>query len=114
MGFYPAYIATSPDQVLAYPHYSDDRWRTAQLIYGRECRTTEGNYSDRMWEWDHKAAERASVACKAAVLDLRTARGVEAWLAAYHQRPVVLRYIMAGCNLATGYEYYFYGYDYTD
>lgn len=110
MGYYPAYVATSPDQALAYPHYSDERWHTAQLIYGEKQHTTECNYSDRLWQWDREAAERASAACKD--IRARTARHTEAWLSAYHNRPVTLRYIMAGCNLATGYEYYVYGYDY--
>ena len=112
MGYYPAYIASSPDQILAYPHYSDDRWRTAQLIYGRECKTVECNYSDRLWQWDWAAAERASEVCKAAGMTPRTARWTEAWLSAYHGKPVLLRYIMGGSNLATGYGYYVYGYDY--
>lgn len=112
MGPYPADIATSPDQTLAYPHYSDERWNKAQLIYGRECKTDTCNYSDRLWEWDYAAAKRASETCKAAGLQTRTARWVEAWLSAYHGRPVVLRYILGGTNWATGYEYYVYGYDY--
>ena len=114
MGHYPAYVASSLDQVLAYPHYSDDRWRTAQLIYGTECRTNNSGYSDRLWEWDYAAGDRASAACKEQGIAPRTARWTQAWLSAYHQRGVTLRYIMAGCNLATGYEYYFYGYDWAE
>lgn len=112
-GYYPAIVATSPDQQLSYPHYSDERWRTAQLIYGRECSTTECNYSDRLYQWDSAAYDRATAALRDhAGLRPRTARYIEAWLSAYHGRPVLLRYIMGGVNLATGYEYYVYGYDY--
>ena len=112
MGTSPAYVATSADQTLAYPHYSDATWRSAQLIYGHRCKTAECNSSDRLWEWDYTAADRASEACKAAGLRERTARWIEAWLSAYHGKQVTLRYILGGSNLATGYEYYVYGYDY--
>ena len=63
MGHYPAYIATSPDQVLALPHYSDERWLKPQMIYGKECKTDNANYSDRLWQWGRDAAERATEAC---------------------------------------------------
>lgn len=112
MGYYPAYVASRSDQVLAYPHYSDERWDTAQLIYGRECKTNECNYSDRLYQWDYEAADRASKSCKEAGLDQRTAQGIEAWLGFYHQKPVKLRYIFGGSNRANGYPYYVYGYDY--
>lgn len=112
MGYYPAYIASGPDQVLAYPHYSDDRWLHPKLIYGQQRKTDECNYSDRLWEWDYEAAERASAACEEQGLTPRTARWTEAWLSAYHGKPVTLRYILGGCNWSSGYEYYVYGYDY--
>lgn len=106
---YPAYVATNEDQTFAYPHYSDERWRTPQLIYGREQKCANVEYSDRLWQWDYEAGVSAGIACKG--LAPRTARWTQAWLSAYHGRPVVLRYIFGGCNLATGYEYYVYGYD---
>lgn len=114
MSYYPAYVATSPDQVLAYPHYSDERWREAQLIYGKKVKCDNGAYSDRLWEWDYEAAERGSAACKEAGLTNRTAHMWETWLSAYHERPVTVRYIMGGSNWSTGYEYYFIGYDWAD
>lgn len=114
MSAYPAYVATSIDQVLAYPHYSDERWREAQLIYGKKCKCDNGNYSDRLWQWDSVAAERASAACKAAGVAGRTVRSWETWLSAYHERPVIVRYILGGSNWSTGYEYYFIGYDWKE
>lgn len=103
---------TDLDYPLPYPHYTDRRWQTAQLIWGRECKVTMCNYSDRLWQWDYTAAQQASKTCRDAGLRPDTARWTEAWLTRYHGRPVVLRYIMAGCNAATGYAYYVYGYDY--
>jgi len=96
---------------LPYPHYTDHYWNTARLIWGREVKTAECNYSDRLWQWDSQMAERASYVCKLASLPNNTARWVEVYLTFYHDRPVILRYIMAGCNLSSGYAYYVYGYD---
>jgi hypothetical protein len=71
---YPAYVAQSPDETLAYPHYSDSRWDTAQLIYGTQGKTDEVNYSDRLWQWDYEAAYGASEACREKGITPRTAR----------------------------------------
>lgn len=106
----PRPVAHGPDDPLPYVHYSNDYWNTARLVYGKEQKCTNGAYSDRLWQWDSKAAERAGQNVK----DMRTPRQHEQWLSAYHDKPVVLRYIMAGCNLATGYTYFFYGYDWAD
>jgi len=110
MGYYAIYKATSKDQVLACPHYSDERWRDAQLIYGTQGKTDEGAYSDRLWQWNYEAAERASAATKG--MSDSAARW-EKWLSEYYQRPVVVRYILGGVNWSSGYNYYYVGFDYT-
>lgn len=142
---YPAYITQSPEQQLAFPHYSDARWQRPQLIYHDGCikparrhrssrfdcgwpdrhecepaffefdqapKTDECNYSDRLWEWDHAAADAAAKQCAAEGIQHRTARWIERYLSLYHGKPVTLRYVLGGVNLANGYEYYVYGYDY--
>lgn len=103
--------ASSPSAVLPYPHYTDEYWNTARLIWGQECKTAECNYSDRLWQWNYEAAERAGQAVKGMP---DTAARAEKWLSAYHERPVILRYIMAGCNASSGFAYYVYGYDYAE
>ena len=109
---YECYIARTPDQILAYPHHTRmDIWGTARLIYGEKQKTDQGNYSDRLWEWDYNAGDRASAACNKQGLTRRTARQWEAWLSTYHDRPITLVYIMAGSNHATGYDYYYLGYN---
>ncbi len=102
-------MAHSKDAPLPYPHYTDDYWNTARLVYGKEQRCQEVNYSNRFWQWDWDAADKAGKACKE--MEDTPARA-EKWLSVYHGKPVMLRYIMAGCNVATGYAYYVYGYDY--
>lgn len=74
MSYYPIYVASSPDHVLAYPHYLDERWNEARLIYGKQCKTDECNYSDRLWQWNYEAAERAGQICKEKGETKRTAR----------------------------------------
>ena len=111
MSAYPVYVAASKTQKLAYPHHSDERWRTAQLIFGSECTCDNSNYSDRLWEWDRDAAQRGEAAWAEFGDTSRTAHKWEAYLSAYHERAVDVRYIMAGVNLATGFAYYFIGYD---
>jgi hypothetical protein len=110
---YEVYIAKNATDTLAYPHYTRmDLWRHAQLIYGVECETQQADYSDRLWEWDHEAARRATEECNARNLPANTAMCIEQWLCFYHNKPVLLRYIMAGSNWSNGYPYYVYGYDF--
>lgn len=109
MGSYPAYVVRSKTETLAYPHYSDPTWRSARLIFGAQVETDESNYADRLREWSRKDAERASAAVEG--MD-RTVAMWETWLTTYHQRPVVVRYIIAEVSPSTGYAYYFLGYDY--
>src|SRR5689334_7504705 len=109
--YYPTTHTNDLDTTLAYPHYSDERWREAHLIFGAKQKTNNSAYSDRLWEWNYEAAQRASETCKAQGLKPNTARWAEAWLSAYHNKPVALRYIYAQVNWSNGYPVYFYGYD---
>jgi hypothetical protein len=103
---------TDLDAHLPYPHYSDSYWNEARLIFGRQQKTEQAAYSDRLMQWDYAAHDRAYEAMKESKTPIQTPRWHQEWLSAYHGKPVALRYLMAGCNLATGYAYYFYGYDF--
>lgn len=107
----PRPMAYSLSDALPYIHYSDEYWNSAQLIYGAECKTEYVNYSDRLWELDYSAAERAEQACKAAEIHFNTPAWHERFLSEYHGKPVQLKYMQGGTNRATGYTYYVYGYD---
>lgn len=108
---HPGYIATGHDQVLASPHYTDERWREGHVIYGKQCKTDDGAYSDRLWQWDWDKADMASTVCKASGIAPNTAHWIEAWLSAYYNRPVTLRYIIGQVNWSSGYPVYYYGWD---
>lgn len=102
-------VSQDKDAQLPYPHYTDERWNKAQLVFGSECKTQECSYSDRLYEWDYKAADKADDACKG--MD-RTVARIEKWLEVYHGKPVNVRCVYAGVNRSSGYPYYVYGYDY--
>ena len=95
---------------LPYPSYTDSRWDTPQLIYGAEQPVPVIAYSDRLRYEDRLAARRARSV--AGVDQPQTVAGWIAWLVAYYQNPIDLRYIKAGANRTTGHPYYILGFDY--
>ncbi len=109
MKYYPsAYRATSKDQTLPYPHYSDPIWDQDYVIYGEQGATDDAVYSDRLWSFNRIAAERAREVTK----DMgRTAAMWEAWLSEYFQRPVDVVYIIARVK-PDGYAIYYFGFNY--
>lgn len=80
--------------------------------FDKAPKTDECNYSDRLQQWNYEASEAAAKQCAAEGVAPRTARWIERYLSLYHEKPVTLRYVLGGCNLSSGYEYYVYGYDY--
>ena len=72
-----------------------------------------GEYSDRMWEWDHDKFDR----CVNAVWpDSRHGQcfyhddpeDVKKFLELYFGHPVVLHGILQGCNVSSGYPYWIF------
>lgn len=112
MGYYPANCTQSKTMQLSYPHYSDQRWNSPQLIYGKECKVQNIEYSDRLWERNWKKAADAADQCKDEGLQPRTVVWIERWLSIYHDRAVVVKFVHGGCNVSSGYEYYIYGYNF--
>lgn len=104
-------VPQSLDAPLPYPHYTEERWNREQLIWGKVEKATHVNYSDRLWEWDREAAQRAG---KAVPTAYQTARSIQQWLSVYYGKPVTLKYVYAGCNASSGYPYWAYGYDLVD
>lgn len=57
------HAAMFPDEPLPHPHYTDERFRHPQTVYGPPGPSGEGHpgltyeYDDRMWEWDRSKAE---------------------------------------------------------
>lgn len=103
---YPCFITTTDDAHLAYPHYSDPKWASPLTIYGEYDEVVFANYDDRL-RTDRAAHTRAH---EAAGAQQNTAGWWKRYLAAWHERPITLRYILAGSDLGSGYPYYILGY----
>lgn len=104
---------SSKDVQLKYAHYTDDRFKKAQLVYlacsPKELKDLSWDYSDRFSQWDYqKANDAAAIASKSC--QGRTAAWAEAFLSHYYDGKAKLKAIATGFNLATGYDYFVYGY----
>jgi hypothetical protein len=110
---------SDPEAQLAYPHYSDLKWRSPQFIYlkagiDRSRKSRNGEYSDRLAQWDADADKRGREAVKANGTKFRSAKNIHLYLEAYYQKKVDLLAIQGGVNMSSGYEYYVYYYDLID
>lgn len=92
------------------PHYTNERFRHAQIVWGHEEEGLSVNYSDRLAGWDHAAHEAAWDKVKKSGIDGRTPQAIQNYLTEYHGKPCELVFVMAGWNWATGYSYQVYGY----
>jgi hypothetical protein len=92
------------------PHYTDERYRHPQTIFGTKEDGLVYNYSDRIVQWDYAKAEQASKAATASGAAHHTARWYQAYLSAYYDQTIELKHILAGWNWATGYAYQVFGY----
>lgn len=98
---------------LEYAHYTDDRFKRAQLVYlgcsPDELKSLSWDYSDRIYQWDYqKANDAAAIASKSH--QSRTAAWAEAFVAHCYDDKVELKAIATGFNLSDGYDYFVYGY----
>ena len=95
------------------PHYTNDKFKNMQLVFGTKCKTDCDAYIDRLREWDRKqsdlAQDKANEGCTPG-----TALWVEKWLSTYYNRLVDIKYIMAGYNWATGYPYQYFAWDWKE
>lgn len=92
------------------PHYTDERFRHAQTVFGRQEDGLHYDYSDRLYEWNYKKAKRASEDASKTKARPGSANWHEAWLSSYHGKPVALKHVMAGWNWSNGYPYAVFGY----
>lgn len=91
------------------PHYTKKHFRQAQTIWGEESKDLDYAHSDCILQWDYnKAQEAQEVATQKA--KPKTARWYQEYLAAYFDKPVELRHILAGVDPGNGLSYRIYGY----
>jgi hypothetical protein len=105
------------DADLAYPHYSCpvfSKGRDGKVIFGQDDSSRQGEYADRLRDWDSKKANEADEQCKADGLTRDTARRRQRWLTVYYGRPVRLLGIVAGYQPYDGYPWYFYQFEFCD
>ena len=108
--------AWGKDSPLPVPHYSSDAWHYAHTVYGKRESGLHYDYSDRLWEWDYKKAEAAQKAANGLhpYTNGRSAAFWEAFLTHYFGKPTALIQVLAGVNYSNGYEYYVFGYRFTE
>lgn len=102
------------------PHYTDDRFKSAQTVYlakgykltGETVKGAAYNYSDRYRQWSSvESWDKAIHAAKAQFPETNCAAHIEAFLRAIHDDPELkLVHIMAGFNVSNGYDYQVYGF----
>lgn len=92
------------------PHYTDERFRHGQLIWGRDdAKDIHWNYSDRLSQWDYQKNQNSWNAAKE-LYEPGTARFYQEYLSNYEGKPVELIGIVSGWNWFNGYSYLVYGY----
>jgi hypothetical protein len=100
-------------------HYSDERFKNVQTIFGRRKKRTGYDYSDRFSMWDgqrgtnrwregHELAEAESKKddCNWAVGSVTY---YEMVLSHFYQKPTAIDHVLTGFNVSDGYSYYVYG-----
>lgn len=71
-----------------------------------EGRGVDGEYSDRIWQWDYDKAERLWKEHVGTRWELAGAEKLSAFLSAFHGRPVRVVALAEGCNISNGYPYF--------
>jgi hypothetical protein len=93
-----------------HPHYTDDRFKKEQTVFGKEEDGIGYDYSDRLREWDYSKAEASVKAANESGATPRTCKWYEAYLSAYFGKPIEIKHIIAGVNRSNGYPYCVFGY----
>jgi hypothetical protein len=98
------------------PHYTDDRFKTAQTVFGNEPKSPHGHshleyvYSDRIRQWDWDKAESAREIANKSGYQKASCFWYESFLSTYLDKQVKIEHILAGVNWSSGYSYYVLGY----
>lgn len=96
------------------PHYTDRRFNEAQTVFGAEQDGLHYDYSDRLFQWNPQKADDAVNTANGSGTVKRSADWYEQYLSAYCDKPVELKHVLAGCNVATGYPYIVFGYTFKE
>jgi hypothetical protein len=88
-------------------HWRDDCIKPAgpSDIHATSPKGTESAYSDRLWQWNGKAAEKARKEVPGR-MDQWTRAQASKWLTIYWDKPVEALALAEGCNVGNGYPYF--------
>ena len=107
-----AYKCIGDDKTVKLPscHYSDERFRNAQTIFGRRKKRGGYDYDDRYPQWNYDKWTNAHK--HAASLDVVDGSVLyyEAVLSFFHDKETVIDHVLTGFNWSNGYSYYVFGY----
>lgn len=92
------------------PHYTDDRFKKEQTVFGEEQSGLAYDYSDRLWQWDSDKAKEALEVAKNSGEVKSSAAYYEVYLSHYFGKPVEIGHIIAGVGRSNGYPYCVFGY----
>lgn len=108
-------MITDKNEVLqnTHPHYTNERLRKEQTIFGQDEDGLNYEYSDRVADWDREAKKDSSAEADK-VAKKCTAAWYEAYLSAHFEKPVDIRHIIAGVNRGNGYPYRVYGFKFVE
>jgi hypothetical protein len=103
-------VNKSWNKKLPYPHYSDRSWDTAQVMFGKEEKGLTWEYSDRLWQWDHKKSQE-SYSMAGETHGLHTPAYYQEYLRLfYDDAKLQLKCIKGGTNSSSGFAYYVFGF----
>lgn len=93
-------------------HYTDERFRKEQVVFGNPDNGLQWEYDDRLRQWDYEGHAAAWNNAKNTVpyCPPRSASFYEAYLSAYYKCKIDLRCIIVGVNRGNGYPYAIFGF----
>jgi len=107
-------VETRRDRQLAYPSYTDARFKKMQTLFGKEDKEFRYEYDDRLIMWDYDAHERGIEGGKSSNKIERSVDWIEAYLSAYYEKPVVVGFVEGMANLSSGFPVYVYGFKFKE
>lgn len=103
-------IGDDKDAKLPSCHYTEDRFRDAQTIFGRKKKRTGYDYSDRYPQWDYEKWKAAHEHAKTEDVVQGSVRYYEHVLTYFHGKETLIDHVLTGFNVSDGYSYYVFGY----
>ncbi len=91
------------------PHYTNDYFKTARTVFGKEQKGLEYSYSDRLPQWDNESYQRGREKALESEHTTNSPAWYEVLLKEFFTEDIKLVHVLAGFNLSSGYPYYVFG-----